>query len=215
MKPCGGLRLEQGVCWIPGGVGTKQPITGLHPAVHMALASVAGCQCSAHEGYQAILAGTGDPPAVAKGRADLKMWLPGKKWSRCVHTGVEKPRQVFNVSMKQLNHSTSHVCANKQSCWEASGIKNTLKCQFTILHGQSSATAAQLVPCLPFMGCSQALPDQDRVLMLRTLGHRGAGLKPLPHFTQAVEQPSAGNDFHLYWPGQDWSLAMKCSVAHG
>lgn len=51
--------------------------------------------------------------------------------------------------------------------------------------------------------------------MLRTLGHREAGLKPLPHFTQAVEQPSAGNDFHLYWPGQDQSLAMKYSIAHG
>lgn len=67
MKARGGLCLEQGVCWIPGGVSTKQPITGLHPAVHMALASVAACQCSAHEGYLAILAGTGDPPAVAKG----------------------------------------------------------------------------------------------------------------------------------------------------
>lgn len=103
----------------------------------------------------------------------------------------------------------------KKSYWEAIGIKTTLKCQFPILHGQSSATAAQLVPCLPFTGCSQALPDHNRVLMLRTLGHREAGLKPLPHFTQAVEQPSAGNDFHLYWPGQDQSLAMKCSIAYG
>lgn len=31
--------------------------------------------------------------------------------------------------------------------------------------------------------------------MLRTLGHKGTGLKPPPHFTQATEQPSAGNDF--------------------
>lgn len=41
----------------------------------------------------------------------------------------------------------------------------------------------------------QALPALEVVRVLRTVGHKRTGLKPPPHFTQAIEQPSAGNDF--------------------
>lgn len=77
-------------------------------------------------------------------------------------------------------------------------IKPTQSCQQLMLHATPSATPAQLVPHLLFMGhrlMSQALLVQEMVLMLGTFGHKGTGLKPPRHFTQAIEQPSDGNDF--------------------
>lgn len=113
---------------VPDGAGTRQPITSPCPALQMALAGVMGCQCSARDDHQAILAGIEDPSATAEIWADLKARILGNQWECCVHTGAEKPGLVFNRSPKQLSHSTSHICRKEQSCWYQKHSKPSAFC---------------------------------------------------------------------------------------
>lgn len=183
----------------------------------MALAGVRGGQCSTRDDHQEILAGVGDPSARAEIWADLEV----QDISESVRTGAEKPGRVFSRSLVRLSCSTGHVCTKEQSGW----YQTPPSCQLPVLRGGSSIPAQLMCPVHTCGLGSQALPALEVLRVLRTVGYKRTGLKPPPHFTQAVEQPPAGNDFPslLTWtrlePGNEmphspWPVLFPTPLLH-